>query len=137
MLPARYPRRHARNQACGRRHARASDAAVRNSPLLPRISCLSSSSTPLGGRLYVCRIRKAAEAYSDAIPSIDNVDEQCELDLLFLCEMSLQGFVGALLRVAFGESRQGLGPAERGTFPIGIAGSFAPGGSQIDALLAR
>ena len=89
------------------------------------------------GRHGLCfsRIDKLAEADRDAVPAVDDVDHQGELDLLFLGELSLQGFAGAFQLVAFGEPRQGLGPAERGAFAVGVARSLAPGREQIDALL--
>ena len=61
------------------------------------------------------------------------------ISVSFTCSSSvncgLQGFVGALVRMSFGEPRQRLGPAERGAFAIGIARGLAPGGQQVDALL--
>ena len=50
-------------------------------------------------------------------------------------ELGLQGFVGAFVRMPFGEPRQRLGPAERGALAIGIARGLAPGRQQVDALL--
>ncbi len=55
--------------------------------------------------------------------------------MLLLGELRLQGFVGALVRMSFGEPRQRLGPAERGALTIGIARGLAPGRQQVDALL--
>src|SRR5262245_49003766 len=73
---------------------------------------LSSSGDRHGRRLYGCRIDPTTEANRDAVPSVDDVDHQCELDLLRFRELSLQGFVGAHMRMPFGEPRQSLGPAE-------------------------
>ena len=59
-----------------------------------------------------------------------------KLDLLLLRELSLQGFVGARMRMPFAIARaQRLGPAERGTLPIGVAGGLAPSRQQVDTLL--
>ena len=89
------------------------------------------------GRDGLCfrRINKLAEADRDAVPAVDDVDHQCELDLLRFGELRLQGFAGAFQIVAFGEPRQRFGPAERRAFTLGVAGGLAPGRQQVDALL--
>src|SRR6185312_5108632 len=97
------------------------------------MSC-SSSSSRLRGGLYGCRIGPAAEADGDAVPPIDDVDQQGELHLFFFREVRFQRVVSVVERVAFGETCERLGPAERRAFAIRIARRFAPGRQQVDAL---
>ena len=94
-----------------------------------------AAAAPGGDGLYRSRIGKQAETDRDAVPAIDDIDHQRELDLLLLGELGLQGFTGTFQLVSFGEPRQRLGPAERGAFAIGIAGGLPPGRQQVDALL--
>jgi hypothetical protein len=79
-------------------------------------------------RLYGRWIDKSAEAHRNAVPAVDDIDQQCELDLLLLGEVSVQGLIGTFVLVSFGKPSQCLGPAERGTLFAGRpAGGKVPG----------
>ena len=91
---------------------------------------------PLRQTLRAGWFDKQAKADREAVPPVDDIDHQCELDLLLLGELRLQGFVGTFQPLmSFGEPRQRLGPAECGAFTVGIARGLAPGRQQVDALL--
>ena len=48
-----------------------------------------------GGGLHGCRIGPSAETDRDAVPSVDDIDDQGELDLILRGEVGPERFVGA------------------------------------------
>ena len=75
-------------------------------PLRPRGPvCRRQAAAALAADLDLCRIGKQAEADRDAVPAVDDIDHQGELDLLLLGELRLQGLIGALARSCPSESR--------------------------------
>src|SRR5581483_11343637 len=106
-------------------------AAGRSWPLRPRAWGPRSCGRRLDG-LCLGRIDEHAEPDREAVPSVDDVDHERQLDLLLQGEVGLQRLVGALPVVAFAEPRQCLGPGERGALAIAIARGLAPRRQQVD-----
>src|SRR3546814_588132 len=75
-----------------------------------------------------------AEALRDAFPAIDYVDHHGQVHLFLRGEMRIECLACLLLCVPLRKAGQGIGPAERGTFPRREDRRFVPCGEQIDAL---